>query len=84
MAKRAVSNENKVLSDVSEDEISLELSYGSSSFDDDVKINHCKLWHRSNLSLTPVAQKWSLTGKQIPMTFPLDLKLLIGAHVETV
>lgn len=42
MAKRALSNENKnkVLSDVFEDEISLELSYGSSIFDDDVKINH--------------------------------------------
>lgn len=33
MAKRAVSNENKVLSDVSEDEISLELSYGSVPLD---------------------------------------------------
>lgn len=40
MAERAVSDENKVLSDVSEDEISLELSCGSSSFDDDVEINH--------------------------------------------
>lgn len=38
MAERAVSDENKVLSDVSEDEISLELSCGSSSFDDDVKL----------------------------------------------
>lgn len=38
MAERAVSDENEVLSDVSEDEISLELSCGSSSFD--IEINH--------------------------------------------
>lgn len=40
MAERAVSDENEVLSDVSEDEISLTLSCGSSSFDDDIEINH--------------------------------------------
>lgn len=40
MAERAVSDENNVLSDESEDEISWELSCGSSSFDDDVEINH--------------------------------------------
>lgn len=40
MAERAVSDENEVLSDVSEDDLSLELSCGSSSFDDDIEINH--------------------------------------------
>lgn len=83
MAERAVSDENKVLSDVSEDEISLELSCGSSSFDDDVKLTIVMLQHRSNSSLMPVAQLWSLTRKQIPITVPLDFKILIGNNFNT-
>lgn len=84
MAERAVTDENKVLSDVSEDEISLELS----RFDHLVlmmmlKLNIVMLQHRSNLSLTPVAQIWSLTGKQISMTVPLDFKILIDNNVYT-
>lgn len=80
MAERAVSDENKVLSDVSEDEISLELSCGSSSFDDDVEINHRNAI--APFQFEPYASG-SAVDKQIPITVPLDFKILIGNNFNT-